>query len=139
MQYPKDTSSKRIVSVSTYKPKFSTGSRRRRIRLYNVVFLFLYLYQIMWVTSTIGEPYRKFLEKADREGFEVMEGSTKLRAELEHNFADINDPNNQSLADITYWVVEGDVGSVETFVKIGGAHIQARRIGFSALACDRGA
>lgn len=53
--------------------------------------------------------------------------------------ADINDPNNQSLADITYWVVEGDVGSVETFVKIGGAHIQARRIGSSAPACDRGA
>jgi len=50
----------------------------------------------MWVTSTIGEPYRKFLEKADREGFDVMEGSTKLRAELEHSFADINDPNRRS-------------------------------------------
>eukprot|EP00534_Pseudo-nitzschia_fraudulenta_P012894 CAMPEP_0201223372 /NCGR_PEP_ID=MMETSP0851-20130426/193078_1 /ASSEMBLY_ACC=CAM_ASM_000631 /TAXON_ID=183588 /ORGANISM="Pseudo-nitzschia fraudulenta, Strain WWA7" /LENGTH=1522 /DNA_ID=CAMNT_0047513131 /DNA_START=482 /DNA_END=5050 /DNA_ORIENTATION=+ len=50
----------------------------------------------MWVTSTIGEPYRKFLEKADREGFEVMEGSTKLRAELEHSFADINDPNRRT-------------------------------------------
>lgn len=50
----------------------------------------------MWVTSTIGEPYRKFLEKADREGFEVMEGSTKLRAELEHSFADINNPNRRT-------------------------------------------
>ena len=96
MQYPKDTSSKRIVSVSTYKPKFSTGSRRHRVRLYNVAFLFLYVYQLMWVTSTIGEPYRKFLEKADREGFEVMEGSTRLRAELEHSFADINDPNRRT-------------------------------------------
>jgi hypothetical protein len=95
MQYPKDTSSKRILSVSTYQPKLSTGSRRHRIRLYNVFFLFLYVYQIMWVTSTIGEPYRKFLEKADREGFEVMEGSTKLRAELEHSFADINNPNRR--------------------------------------------
>jgi manganese-transporting P-type ATPase len=46
--------------------------------------------------STIGEPYRNFLEKADREGFEVMEGSTKLRAELEHSFADINDPNRRT-------------------------------------------
>jgi hypothetical protein len=96
MQYPKDTSSKRILSVSTYQPKLSMGSRRHRIRLYNVFFLFLYVYQIMWVTSTIGEPYRKFLEKADREGFEVMEGSTKLRAELEHSFADINNPNRRT-------------------------------------------
>mmetsp|Transcript_13037 Transcript_13037/g.30736 ORF Transcript_13037/g.30736 Transcript_13037/m.30736 type:complete len:1568 (-) Transcript_13037:155-4858(-) len=96
MQYPKDTSSKRILSVSTYKPKFSTGSRRHRIRLYNVVFIFLYTYQLMWVASTIGEPYRNFLEKADREGFDVMEGSTRLRAELEHSFADINDPNRRT-------------------------------------------
>lgn len=96
MLYPKETDSKRILRVSTYQPKFSAGSSRRRIRLYNVVFLVLYAYQIMWVTSTIGEPYRKFLEKADREGFEVMEGSTKLRAELEHSFADINDPNRRT-------------------------------------------
>lgn len=96
MLYPKDTDSKRIVRVCTYQPKFSAGSRRHRIRLYNVLFLILYIYQIMWVTSTIGEPYRLFLEKADREGFEVMEGSTKLRAELEHSFADINDPNRRT-------------------------------------------
>eukprot|EP00533_Pseudo-nitzschia_delicatissima_P009186 CAMPEP_0116090456 /NCGR_PEP_ID=MMETSP0327-20121206/6986_1 /TAXON_ID=44447 /ORGANISM="Pseudo-nitzschia delicatissima, Strain B596" /LENGTH=1569 /DNA_ID=CAMNT_0003581751 /DNA_START=152 /DNA_END=4861 /DNA_ORIENTATION=+ len=96
MQFPKETSSKRIVQVSTYKPKFSTGGSRRRIRLYNVFFLVLYVYQLLWVTSTIGEPYRKFLEKADREGFEVMEGSTKLRAELEHSFSDINDPNRRT-------------------------------------------
>ena len=48
------------------------------------------------MTSTIGEPYRLFLEKADREGFEVMEGTAKLRAELEHSFADINDPNRRT-------------------------------------------
>ena len=49
----------------------------------------------MWVSSTIGQPYKDFLEKADREGFEVMEGAHKLRAELEHRFADINDPNRR--------------------------------------------
>ena len=95
MQFPKETSSKRIVSVATYKPKFSAGSSSRRIRFYNVFFLILYVYQVTWVTSTIGEPYRKFLEKADREGFDVMEGATRLRAELEHTFADINDPNRR--------------------------------------------
>ncbi|KAL3924764.1 MAG: hypothetical protein SGILL_000846 [Bacillariaceae sp.] len=96
VQFPKETDSKRIVQVSTYQPKLSAGSRRRRIRLYNVFFLILYVYQIAWVTSTIGEPYRKFLEKADREGFEVMEGSTKQRAQLEHSFKDINDPNRRT-------------------------------------------
>lgn len=94
--FPKETDSKRIQQVCTYQPKFSAGSRRHRIRFYNVVFLFLFVYQLVWVLSTIGEPYRKFLEKADREGFDVMEGSTKLRAELEHSFADINDPNRRT-------------------------------------------
>ena len=94
--FGKDTDSKRIETVAVYQPKFSAGTRRRRIGLYNVVFLVLYVYQLFWVGSTIGEPYRKFLEKADREGFEVMEGATKLRAELEHSFADINDPNRRT-------------------------------------------
>jgi manganese-transporting P-type ATPase len=94
--YPKETDSKRIRQVCAYQPKFSTGSRRRRIRLYNVVFLALYVYQTTWVVSTIGEPYRKFLEKADKEGFEVMEGSTKLKAQIEHSFRDINDPNRRT-------------------------------------------
>ena len=94
--FPKDTDSKRIQSVCCYQPKLSTGSRRRRIRLYNVAFLFMYIWQLVWVISTVGEPYRKFLEKADREGFQVMEGATKLRAEMEHSFADINDPNRRT-------------------------------------------
>jgi len=96
VQFAKDTDSKRIESVAVYNPKFSTGARRGRIRLYNVAFIVLYIYQGLWVASTIGEPYRLFLEKADREGFEVMEGATRLRAELEHSFADINDPNRRT-------------------------------------------
>jgi hypothetical protein len=94
--FAKDTDSKRIHQVAVYQPKLSAGTNKRGIRLYNFVFLLLYVYQGIWVASTIGNPYRKFLEKADREGFEVMEGSTKLRAELEHTFQDINDPNRRT-------------------------------------------
>lgn len=97
LQFAKDTDSKRIESVSVYQPKFSAGAGgRRRIRLYNVVFIVLYIYQALWVFGTVGEPYVKFLEKAEREGFDVMEGTTKLRAELEHTFSDINDPNRRT-------------------------------------------
>ena len=41
----------------------------------------------------------------------------------------INDPENLGIADINYWVVEGNVGVVEKFTRNGGASIQARRIG----------
>ena len=41
----------------------------------------------------------------------------------------INDPDNLGIADINYWVVEGDVGAVEKFTKNGGNLIRARRIG----------
>lgn len=43
--------------------------------------------------------------------------------------SDINDPNNLGIADINYWVVEGNVGMSEKFVRNGGASIRARRIG----------
>jgi len=42
---------------------------------------------------------------------------------------DINDPDNLGSADISYWVVEGNVGAVEKFTRNGGASIRARRIG----------
>lgn len=62
--------SKRIGKVNIYKPKLAAGFGKRRFRLYHVAFLFVYCYQIIWVISTIGQPYREFLEKADREGFQ---------------------------------------------------------------------
>lgn len=93
VKFGKETDTKRIAAVAVYKPKFNAG---RGLRMYNVAFILLYIYQSSWVISTIGEPYRKFLEKAEREGFEVMEGATKLRAELEHTFSDINDPNRRT-------------------------------------------
>lgn len=88
--------SKRIEKVSLHTPKLQFGSKnknKRSFQAYHVMFLFLYLYQSYWCISTIGEPYRKFLEKADREGFSVMEGTNKMRAELEHALSDLNDPD----------------------------------------------
>lgn len=41
----------------------------------------------------------------------------------------LNDPGNLGTADINYWVVEGNVGAVETFTRNGGAAIRARRLG----------
>jgi hypothetical protein len=67
-----EVDSKRIEAVYVYKPKLAAKllPNGKRFRLYHVVFVALYIYQIIWVTSTIGHPYRQFLEKADREGFQ---------------------------------------------------------------------
>jgi hypothetical protein len=45
-------------------------SRRPPVQWYTLGFLVLYALQVGWVLSTVGEPYRVFLEKADREGFQ---------------------------------------------------------------------
>lgn len=92
----KECDSKRIESVRVYRPKWTAsssskqkgkgqrrgwwwwfgvgsgggGSQRQPIRLYTLGFVVLYCIQISWVVSTVGEPYRIFLEKADREGFQ---------------------------------------------------------------------
>lgn len=79
-----ETDSKRVHVVRIYRPKLSSGARG--IRLYNIVLLVLYVVQISWVVSTIGEPYRLFLLKADREGFQgrfcdiVVPGSRAKKA-----------------------------------------------------------
>jgi len=76
VSYEKECDSKRIEGVRVYQPKLALmqqkkrGSRLSKIRLYNVAFLLAYVLQIGWVISTVGEPYRLFLEKADREGFQ---------------------------------------------------------------------
>jgi hypothetical protein len=94
----RECDSKRIEAVRVYRPKWtspaagastaaaqhpsqaavaaSSARKRRgggwlfRLNLYSVVFMVLYAVQVSWVLSTIGEPYRTFLEKADREGFQ---------------------------------------------------------------------
>jgi len=58
--------SKRIDSVRVYSPTLKTG----RIRWYHSVFLVLYALLGGWMIRTIGAPYRNFLIKADREGFQ---------------------------------------------------------------------
>jgi len=56
-------------------------------------------------------------------------GQTDSNNKWQATAYDINDPNNLGIADIKYWVVEGNVGAVEKFTRNGGASIQARRIG----------
>ena len=85
--------SKRITGISIYKPKMNIGKKKTRLKGFHFFFFVLYIYQSYWCISTIGEPYRKFLEKADREGFAVMEGTNKMRAELHHALQDLNDPD----------------------------------------------
>jgi virulence-associated protein VapD len=112
--WAKETDSKRIVAVQVYQPKYSStltgtgglvgssnsGSKKKPrqspIRWYHVVFLAGYLYQLVWVATTIGEPYREFLAKAEREGFAVMQGSTRYRAELEHAMREVNNAQRRT-------------------------------------------
>ena len=42
---------------------------------------------------------------------------------------DVHDPDNLGVADISHWVVVGNVGARDDFTMKGGAHIRARRIG----------
>lgn len=118
MLYPIECDSKRIQHVTLYKPRFSSttgstagataactsggpsasaGNKKRRgpIKAFHFVFWALYVYQAYWCFRTCGEPYRKFLSKAEKEGFQVMEGTTKMRAELEYALADINNPDRR--------------------------------------------
>lgn len=50
--------------------------------------------------------------------------------------SNINDPQNLGIADINYWVVEGNVGAIEKFTRNGGAFIRARRIGSAPATTD---
>jgi hypothetical protein len=56
-------------------------------------------------------------------------GQTDAKNAWQTAVSDINDPKNLGVADINYWVVEGNVGAVEKFIVNGGKSIQARRIG----------
>ena len=56
-------------------------------------------------------------------------GQTNSNNQWQATAYNIKDPDNLGIADINYWVVEGDVGAVEKFTRNGGASIRARRIG----------
>lgn len=44
--------------------------RRPPLKKYHLLFAMLYLHQAYWIYSTVGVPYKEFLDKAEREGFE---------------------------------------------------------------------
>jgi manganese-transporting P-type ATPase len=125
VSFAKPTDSKRIKAVQVYQAKYSTqattsttktvtslfssvspftSSRKSKkkskksfsIRFYNIFFILLYILQGSWVISTIGKPYKEFLLKAEREGFAVMVGMTRYRAEFEHAYQDINNPDRRT-------------------------------------------
>jgi len=56
-------------------------------------------------------------------------GQTDAQNAWQTLVSDVKDPDNRGIADINYWVVEGNVGAVEKFTRNGGASIQARRLG----------
>jgi hypothetical protein len=68
--YAQDSDSKRIAAVSVYVPRLATSVGKFKVRLFHLLFLAAYALIGVQVIATIGEPYRRFLEKADREGFQ---------------------------------------------------------------------
>ena len=56
-------------------------------------------------------------------------GQTDPNNEWQTTEYNINDPGNLGVADVNYWVVEGNVGATDKFTMNGGASIRARRIG----------
>lgn len=81
-----------------------------------------------------------------KHGFSIEQMNTEMPGPGQTNagnswqtlVSDINDPDNLGIADLNYWVVKGNVGAIDEFVKKGGAHIRARRIG-SVSAGDKNA
>lgn len=72
-----------------------------------------------------------------KHGFSIEQLNTEMPSKEQTNqrnawqilVSDINDPKNMGIGDINYWVVQGNVGAVDRFIKNGGVSIQARRIG----------
>ena len=59
-------------------------------------------------------------------------GQTDAKNAWQTLVSDVDDPKNLGIAEINYWVVEGNVGAVDRFTRNGGTSIQARRIGSAA-------
>jgi hypothetical protein len=82
------------------------------------------------------------LAVSGRHGFSIEQmnteqpgpGQTDARNAWQALVSDVDDPMNLGIADINYWVVEGNVGAVEKFTRNGGASIRARRIGSAPAA-----
>jgi hypothetical protein len=64
---PQGCDSKRIDAIRVYQPKLALY---RSVRWYHFLFLVILGLQASYMLTTMGEPYRQFLIKADREGFQ---------------------------------------------------------------------
>ena len=56
-------------------------------------------------------------------------GQTNATNAWQATVSDLNDPKNLGVGDIKQWVVRGNVGAVDDFVRNGGATIRTRRLG----------
>ncbi|MFN5421901.1 MAG: glycosyl hydrolase family 28-related protein [bacterium] len=56
-------------------------------------------------------------------------GQTDEKNDWQKTIFDVTDPENLGTAEITYWVVVGNIGAVNEFKLNGGRNIRARRIG----------
>ena len=69
---PKTITSQTTSSSSSSSSNNNNKKKKRRapLKKYHLLFAVMYLYQIYWIYSTVGVPYKEFLDKAEREGFE---------------------------------------------------------------------
>ena len=76
---------------------------------------------------TIKEKHGFKIEQLNTEN--AGPGQTDEKNNWQKTIYDINDPDNLGTADITYWVVVGNIGAVDEFKLNGGRNIRAHRIG----------
>ena len=116
---PYPTSSKRVTSVRSYIPKdigFSSSiveasdglskSKRTKsfgLRPHSIVFALVYVVVLYFVVSTIGQPYKDFLTRAEESGMDVLENDALLRAEAEHKFKDISSADRITGEEASGW------------------------------------
>jgi len=123
MAFSYPTTSKRVTGVRGYVPKQISGggsasavsaslnlpgTRKKSSSSFNVTpysmfFLLLYSFVLFFVITTIGQPYRDFLLRAEESGLDVMEDSALLRAEAVHKFKDISDADRINTDKLSGW------------------------------------
>jgi hypothetical protein len=59
-----------VAAAGKQRQRRRGGRNAPPLRKYHLLFLLIYLHQLYWICRTVGVPYREFLDKAEREGFE---------------------------------------------------------------------
>lgn len=59
-----------VAAAGKQRQRRRGGRNGPPLRKYHLLFLLIYLHQLYWICRTVGVPYREFLDKAEREGFE---------------------------------------------------------------------